>query len=97
MDALNYWGMVDYYNGGMEHATRHLLYARFWHEFLYDQGLVPTREPFKKRVSHGMILGENNEKMSKPPSSSERWFDSPPVTGSVPRTFAPRCRTGYSR
>ena len=65
MDALNYWGMVDYYNGGMEHATRHLLYARFWHEFLYDQGLVPTREPFKKRVSHGMILGENNEKMSK--------------------------------
>src|SRR5574344_1124794 len=49
MDALKYWGMVDYYNGGMEHATRHLLYARFWHEFLYDQGLVPTREPFKKR------------------------------------------------
>ncbi len=54
-DALKYWGMVDYYNGGMEHATRHLLYARFWHEFLYDQGLVPTEEPFKKRVSHGMI------------------------------------------
>ena len=65
MDALKYWGMVDYYNGGMEHATRHLLYARFWHEFLYDQGLVPTREPFKKRVAHGMILGENGEKMSK--------------------------------
>ena len=65
MKALKYWGMVDYYNGGMEHATRHLLYARFWHEFLYDQGLVPTEEPFKKRVSHGMILGENNEKMSK--------------------------------
>ncbi len=65
MDALKYWGMVDYYNGGMEHATRHLLYARFWHEFLYDQGLVPTEEPFKKRVSHGMILGENGEKMSK--------------------------------
>ena len=64
-DALKYWGMVDYYNGGMEHATRHLLYARFWHEFLYDQGLVPTEEPFKKRVSHGMILGENGEKMSK--------------------------------
>ena len=64
-DALNYWGMVDYYNGGMEHATRHLLYARFWHQFLYDQGLVPTEEPFKKRVSHGMILGENGEKMSK--------------------------------
>ncbi len=65
MAALKYWGMVDYYNGGMEHATRHLLYARFWHEFLYDQGLVPTEEPFKKRVSHGMILGENGEKMSK--------------------------------
>lgn len=65
MEALKYWGMVDYYNGGMEHATRHLLYARFWHEFLYDQGLVPTKEPFKKRVSHGMILGENGEKMSK--------------------------------
>ena len=65
MEALKYWGMVDYYNGGMEHATRHLLYARFWHEFLYDKGLVPTEEPFKKRVSHGMILGENGEKMSK--------------------------------
>ncbi len=64
-DALNYWGMVDYYNGGMEHATRHLLYARFWHRFLYNIGLVPTEEPFKKRVSHGMILGENGEKMSK--------------------------------
>ena len=65
MKALKYWGMVDYYNGGMEHATRHLLYARFWHEFLYDKGLVPTKEPFKKRVAHGMILGENGEKMSK--------------------------------
>lgn len=65
MDALKYWGMVDYYNGGMEHATRHLLYARFWHNFLYDQGLVPFNEPFKKRVAHGMILGENGEKMSK--------------------------------
>lgn len=64
-EALNYWGMVDYYNGGMEHATRHLLYARFWHQFLYDQGLVPTKEPFKKRVAHGMILGPNGEKMSK--------------------------------
>ena len=64
-DAMNYWGMVDYYNGGMEHATRHLLYARFWHQFLYDQGLVVTKEPFKKRVAHGMILGENGEKMSK--------------------------------
>lgn len=64
-DALKYWGMVDYYNGGMEHATRHLLYARFWHQFLYEQGLVPTPEPFKKRVAHGMILGPNGEKMSK--------------------------------
>lgn len=64
-EALKYWGMVDYYNGGMEHAARHLLYARFWHQFLYDQGLVPTAEPFKKRVAHGMILGSNGEKMSK--------------------------------
>jgi len=64
-DTMKYWGMVDLYNGGMEHATRHLLYARFWHEFLYDQKLVPTPEPFKKRVAHGMILGENGEKMSK--------------------------------
>lgn len=64
-DALKYWGMVDYYNGGMEHAARHLLYARFWHQFLYDQGLLPTAEPFKKRVAHGMILGSNGEKMSK--------------------------------
>ncbi len=64
-DAMKYWGVVDYYNGGMEHATRHLLYARFWHRFLYDQGLVPFPEPFKKRVAHGMILGENGEKMSK--------------------------------
>jgi len=65
MDAMKYWGQVDIYNGGMEHATRHLLYARFWNQFLYDQGIVPVREPFKKRVAHGMILGENNEKMSK--------------------------------
>lgn len=64
-EALKYFNMVDYYNGGMEHATRHLLYARFWHNFLYDQGLVPFREPFKKRVAHGMILGANGEKMSK--------------------------------
>ena len=64
-EAMNYWGMVDYYNGGMEHATRHLLYARFWHRFLYDNGLVPFPEPFKKRVAHGMILGSNGEKMSK--------------------------------
>ncbi len=65
MDAMKYWGQVDLYNGGMEHATRHLLYARFWNQVLYDNGIVPFREPFKKRVAHGMILGENNEKMSK--------------------------------
>ena len=64
-EAMDYWRQVDYYNGGMEHATRHLLYARFWNQFLYDQGLVSVKEPFKKRVAHGMILGENNEKMSK--------------------------------
>ncbi len=64
-EALKYWNKVDYYNGGMEHATRHLLYARFWHNFLYDIGLVPFKEPFNKRVAHGMILGANNEKMSK--------------------------------
>ncbi len=64
-EALKYFGKVDWYNGGMEHATRHLLYARFWNNFLYDQGLVPNREPFKVRTSHGMILGANGEKMSK--------------------------------
>ncbi|MCI8498886.1 MAG: class I tRNA ligase family protein [Bacilli bacterium] len=65
MDAMKYWGQVDLYNGGMEHATRHLLYARFWNQVLYNRGLVPVKEPFKKRVAHGMILGDNNEKMSK--------------------------------
>lgn len=64
-DAMKYWNMVDYYNGGMEHATRHLLYARFWHRFMHNIGLIPFEEPFKKRVAHGMILGENGEKMSK--------------------------------
>lgn len=64
-DVMKYWEMVDLYNGGMEHATRHLLYARFWHEFLYDQGLVPTPEPFKKRVAHGMILNSDGKKFSK--------------------------------
>lgn len=64
-EALKYWGMVDWYNGGMEHATRHLLYARFWHRFLYDIGLVPTPEPFLKRTAHGMILGEDGSKISK--------------------------------
>lgn len=64
-DALKYWGKLDFYNGGMEHATRHLLYARFWNQFLYNIGLVPNKEPFKTRVSHGMILGEGGVKMSK--------------------------------
>ena len=64
-EALNYWSPVDWYNGGMEHTTLHLLYSRFWHKFLYDIGVVPTREPYQKRTSHGMILGENGEKMSK--------------------------------
>ncbi len=64
-EALNYWSPVDWYNGGMEHTTLHLLYSRFWHKFLYDIGLVPTKEPYQKRTSHGMILGENGEKMSK--------------------------------
>jgi leucyl-tRNA synthetase len=63
--ALKYWSPVDWYNGGMEHTTLHLLYSRFWHKFLYDIGLVPTPEPYQKRTSHGMILGENGEKMSK--------------------------------
>ena len=64
-EALEYWGPVDWYNGGMEHTTLHLLYSRFWHKFLYDIGVVPTKEPYAKRTSHGMILGENGEKMSK--------------------------------
>ncbi|MCF0123930.1 MAG: leucine--tRNA ligase [Ruminiclostridium sp.] len=64
-EALKYWGQVDWYNGGMEHTTLHLLYSRFWHKFLYDIGVVPFAEPYKKRTSHGMILGEGGEKMSK--------------------------------
>jgi len=64
-EALEYWLPVDWYNGGMEHTTLHLLYSRFWHKFLYDIGVVPTSEPYAKRTSHGLILGENNEKMSK--------------------------------
>jgi len=64
-DELKYWMPVDWYNGGMEHTTLHLLYSRFWHKFLYDCGLVPTPEPYQKRTSHGMVLGENGEKMSK--------------------------------
>ncbi len=65
MEALKYWTPVDWYNGGMEHTTLHLLYSRFWHKVLYDMGYVPTPEPYQKRTSHGMILGENGEKMSK--------------------------------
>lgn len=64
-EAVKYWGPVDWYNGGMEHTTLHLLYSRFWHKFLFDIGVVPSSEPYKKRTSHGMILGENGEKMSK--------------------------------
>ncbi len=64
-EALEYWSPVDWYNGGMEHTTLHLLYSRFWHKFLFDLGVVPTPEPYAKRTSHGMILGENGEKMSK--------------------------------
>nr|MCR4605852.1 leucine--tRNA ligase [Eubacterium sp.] len=64
-EALKYWLPVDWYNGGMEHTTLHLLYSRFWHKFLFDEGVVPTKEPYQKRTSHGMILGENGEKMSK--------------------------------
>lgn len=64
-EAIDYWSPVDWYNGGMEHTTLHLLYSRFWHKFLYDLGIVPTKEPYQKRTSHGMILGENGEKMSK--------------------------------
>ena len=65
MEELKYWLPVDWYNGGMEHTTLHLLYSRFWHRFLYDIGVVPTKEPYMKRTSHGMILGSNGEKMSK--------------------------------
>ena len=64
-EALEYWAPIDWYNGGMEHTTLHLLYSRFWHKFLYDIGVVPTKEPYQKRTSHGMILGTNGEKMSK--------------------------------
>ncbi len=64
-EALDYWMPVDWYNGGMEHTTLHLLYSRFWHKFLYDEGVVPCAEPYQKRTSHGMILGSNGEKMSK--------------------------------
>ena len=65
LEELKYWLPIDWYNGGMEHTTLHLLYSRFWHKFLYDIGVVPTKEPYQKRTSHGMILGENGEKMSK--------------------------------
>jgi leucyl-tRNA synthetase len=65
MDKMKYWLPVDWYNGGMEHVTRHLLYSRFWHQFLYDIGVVPTKEPYKKRTAQGLILGSDGEKMSK--------------------------------
>ena len=65
MDKMKYWGQVDWYNGGMEHVTRHLIYSRFWNQFLYDQGIVPNQEPYKKRSAQGLILGEDGEKMSK--------------------------------
>ena len=65
MDNLKYWGQVDWYNGGMEHVTRHLIYSRFWHRFLYDNGIVPTKEPYAKRTAQGLILGSDGEKMSK--------------------------------
>ena len=64
-EKLEYWSPIDWYNGGMEHTTLHLLYSRFWHKFLYDIGVVPTKEPYAKRTSHGMILGEDGQKMSK--------------------------------
>ena len=64
-ERLDYWTPVDWYNGGMEHTTLHLLYSRFWHKFLYDIGVVPTSEPYKKRTSHGLVLGDNGEKISK--------------------------------
>ena len=64
-EALKYWMPVDWYNGGMEHVTRHMIYSRFWHKFLYDLGLVPTSEPYAKRTAQGLILGPDGEKMSK--------------------------------
>jgi leucyl-tRNA synthetase len=64
-EKLKYWGQVDWYNGGMEHVTRHLIYSRFWHKFLYDLGVVPTAEPYAKRTAQGLILGPDGEKMSK--------------------------------
>ena len=65
MDALKYWMPVDWYNGGMEHVTRHMIYSRFWHKFLYDIGVVPTAEPYAKRTAQGLILGPDGDKMSK--------------------------------
>ena len=84
-EALRYWGQVDWYNGGMEHTTLHLLYSRFWHKFLYDLGVVPYAEPYHKRTSHGMILGEGGEKMSK----SRGRCPSPGGTWSTPTTWLP--------
>ncbi len=74
-EAMEYWSPVDWYNGGMEHTTLHLLYSRFWHKFLYDLGVVPTKEPYQKRTSHGMILGLNPMRLrtSLMPSASACW------------------------
>ncbi len=71
-EALEYWTPVDWYNGGMEHTTLHLLYSRFWHKFLYDIGVVPTNEPYAKRTSHGMILGETPMPLRSPAADAER-------------------------
>jgi leucyl-tRNA synthetase len=71
-EALEYWSPVDWYNGGMEHTTLHLLYSRFWHKFLYDIGVVPTPEPYGKRTSHGMILGLNPHNLQNLPSSEQK-------------------------
>ena len=64
-EALDYWMPVDWYNGGMEHVTRHMIYSRFWNHFLYDEGIVPVKEPYAKRTNQGLILGSDGEKMSK--------------------------------
>ena len=71
-EALEYWGPVDWYNGGMEHTTLHLLYSRFWHNFLYDIGVVPYSEPYKKRTSHGMILGLNPHSFQNLPAAEQK-------------------------
>ena len=71
-EALDYWSPIDWYNGGMEHTTLHLLYSRFWHKFLYDIGVVPTKEPYQKRTSHGMILGLNPHSFANLPEEEQK-------------------------